>query len=185
MIRAPPPSIVQDPPVVSAPQQRKPILYYSNYCENCRIVINTLLKHDIRSLFACVCVDTKRNLVPPFVRTVPTIFLVKERRLLKEEDIAAYISQYVTAKEKAFDNVAPVEGNSAMAEAFSWVDHEKAQHEENHFGSRFVPVDYTQHFDAIEENSTNLRGNGEKDLEDAYDRMRADFAQHIPTPRAT
>lgn len=169
-------------PAQNGTPPRKPILYYSNYCENCRAVIGTLLKYDIRPMFACVCVDTKRNLVPPFVTTVPTVFLVNERVLLQGQDISSYLSKFVADKEKLFDSVLPVEGNSAMAEAYSWVDHEKAQQEENHFGSRFVPVDYTQHFDQIEENTVNSRAS-EKDLEEAFNKMRADFSRHIPNPR--
>lgn len=153
---------------------RKPILYYSNHCQNSRIVIETLLKYDIRSKFACVCVDTKRELVPPFVKTVPTVFLVHERQLLRDNLLSDYISQFIVKKEREFDSVEPVEGNSSMAESFSWVDGDKERQEDNHFGSRFVPVDYTQHFDSIEEASSSSGGKNstEKDMEDAFELMR-------------
>ena len=174
-------SALQPPPPQQQQQQkpRKPILYYSNHCQNCRIVIDAILKHDLRAMFACVCVDTKRELVPHFVSTVPTVFLVQERQLLKEKLLSEYIGRLISVKEKEFDSVVPMEGNSSMAEAFSWVDHDKMQHEDNHFSSRFVPVNYTQHFNSIEEDTTTVKNNNATDMEAAFETMRNQRAEDI------
>lgn len=176
---SPPPPPPQSASALSPPQAaasapaRKPILYYSNHCQNSRLVIETLLKHDLRALFACVCVDKRRELVPHFVKTVPTIFLVSERRILREDTLSDYISKFIAQKEQQFENnVAPMEGNSMMAESFSWVDGDKDRQEGNNFSSRFVPVDYTQHFDSIEEAAASGKEANEKDMNDAFDRMR-------------
>lgn len=158
------------PPAVAA--SKRPILYYSNYCKNSRLVIQLLLKNKLREMFACVCVDTRPELVPPFVTMVPTIFIATDRKLLRDANLSAYLGQLIEAKKTQVAAVEPVEGNSGMAEAFSWVDHEKQEQEGNLFSSRFVPVNYTQHFDSIEEKMDNSKEDTEAQMSKAFEMMR-------------
>ena len=163
------------PLLTASTKSKRPILYYSNYCKNSRLVIQLLLKNGLREQFACVCVDTKPELVPPFVTTVPTIFIATEKKLLRDANLGAYLGQLIEAKKTRQADVAavePVEGNSGMAEAFSWVDHEKQDQEQNHFSSRFVPVNYTQHFDSIEEKMDNSKEDTEAQMSKAFEMMR-------------
>lgn len=139
-----------------------------------------------------MCVDKKLDLVPPFVTTVPTIFLYAENKILRDASLSSYLEQLIRGKttmsqpptmnaheniaaatvSASVDSVAPMEGNSGMADGFSWVDDDKSRHEENHFSSRFVPVNYTQHFDSIKENMNDSKEDVESSMARAFEMMK-------------
>lgn len=56
-----------------------------------------LMKYDLRGVFAYVCVDTHRNLVPAFVTSVPTIFVASERRVLRDDKVTDFIESMISA----------------------------------------------------------------------------------------
>lgn len=164
-------------PVPAPCNRRKPILYYSRFCAHSRMLIAKVVQNGVRDKFACLCVDTKRHLVPSFVRAVPVLFLVDESELLREAALDEYVNAVIrekqtTATGSADGGVAPAEGNSGLAECFSWVDDaEKQAHEQNCFGVNFVPVGFTQHVKEIEEKPQ--RKKDEKDIEAAFQLMQA------------
>lgn len=154
---------------------RKPILYYSNHCEGSRMVINVMLKNDVRSHFACVCVDSKPDLVPSFVTSVPCVFLLDSQQLLRGVQITEYLEGIIAARQQAFDQVMPVHGNSAMAQSFSWVDDDKQTQENVHASSRYVPVDFQSHaFQQIEESTPSRNGN---EMDAAYAKLKSEREQ--------
>ena len=116
----------------------KPVLYFSNYCEYCKTVQNFILKNCIQAEFAYVCVDTHRHLVPRVIRSVPSMILATEKRLLTDENVMRYVEGCCRKEVE----VEAMEGNSSLAESFSWVDdnarNERENDGKNISGSRFV-----------------------------------------------
>lgn len=69
---------------------RKDILFFSNYCDYCTDLLNTLIKKNIKTEFMLVCVDNNRYNLPAFVDRVPIIF-TRNDDILYDESIMKYI----------------------------------------------------------------------------------------------
>ena len=52
-----------------------------------------------------VCVDDDNIQLPPFVTTVPTIYLVNEKKIVVDEGIESWIKEKLTRNEKPVENV--------------------------------------------------------------------------------
>lgn len=52
-----------------------PVFYYSNRCDVCKEIIQTLQGLNKASLYRFVCIDTTpRSMIPPEIKAVPTVF---------------------------------------------------------------------------------------------------------------
>ena len=65
------------------------ILFYSQFCQTCRNLINILQNEKLLGYFKLYCVDDKINSLPPFIEYVPTMLVAdnsnKQLKLVKEE----------------------------------------------------------------------------------------------------
>jgi hypothetical protein len=97
----------------------KDIVFYSNYCKYSQDLINYIVKKDLKKMFVFVSVDINRNRIPPLVDRVPALFLVKERKVLFDDDILACI-------EASVPDANPLENlSSAFAENYSFLGDEQ------------------------------------------------------------
>jgi hypothetical protein len=65
----------------------KDLLFYSNYCLHSNNLINTISKTGLHENMIYICIDEKKVKVPSFITRVPTIYLVKDKKILVEDDI--------------------------------------------------------------------------------------------------
>jgi len=70
---------------------KKDILFYSNHCTYCKEVINQISKTSINDNIMYVSVDDDNIQLPTFVKAVPTIYLVNEKKIVVDEAISEWI----------------------------------------------------------------------------------------------
>ena len=75
---------------------KKDIIFYSNHCTYCKEVINQITKTPINDNIMYVCVDDENIQLPPFVKAVPTIYLVDEKKIVVDEAISEWIKEKVS-----------------------------------------------------------------------------------------
>jgi hypothetical protein len=63
------------------PNQKRPVLFVSNYCEHCKQVLAMLSKKGLRSHFLIANVDKHSAQLPSFVQRVPTILTENKEQL--------------------------------------------------------------------------------------------------------
>ena len=71
-------------------QNQKDILFYSNFCEFSKNIINAITKHNLRSIFLFICVDEGKYQIPQFIDSVPTI-LKRNGEVFKDEQLMIYV----------------------------------------------------------------------------------------------
>ena len=75
---------------------KKDIIFYSNHCTYCKEVINQISKTSINDNIMYVCVDDDNIQLPPFVKAVPTIYLVNDKKIVVDEAISEWIKEKVS-----------------------------------------------------------------------------------------
>jgi hypothetical protein len=75
---------------------KKDIIFYSNHCTYCKEVINQISKTPINDNIMYVCVDDDNIQLPPFVKSVPTIYLVNDKKIVVDEAISEWIKEKVS-----------------------------------------------------------------------------------------
>ena len=60
---------------------KKDIIFYSNYCTYSKEIINQISKTSINDNIIYVCVDDENIQLPPFIKAVPTIYLVNDKKI--------------------------------------------------------------------------------------------------------
>jgi hypothetical protein len=80
---------------------KKDILFYSNFCTYSKEIINSISKTKLNNSIIYVCVDDNNIQLPPFIKAVPTIYLVNEKKIVVDENITTWLknnlSQYQNA----------------------------------------------------------------------------------------
>jgi len=70
------------------------LFYSQNYCEHSKRIISLLTKYDTINNFTLCNVDNPELIIPPFITTVPTLYLATERQLLKDNDLFQWIDNH-------------------------------------------------------------------------------------------
>jgi len=94
---------------------KKDLVFYSNYCEHSKNLINLLIKKNLRDSFILICIDKQGIQIPSFIDRVPSILTVK-RELYTGDVIDNYIYNIIqsqTKQENQDDNVTPYMMSSA------------------------------------------------------------------------
>lgn len=71
-------------------QVPKDLLFFSNFCDYSKELINFITKKNIRDKFMFVCVDNRSLSLPPFVDRVPMMLTVN-KNVLCEDQMMEYI----------------------------------------------------------------------------------------------
>ena len=74
---------------------KKDIIFYSNYCSYSKEIINQIAKTPIHDNIIYVCVDDDNIQLPPFVKAVPTIYLVNDKKIVVDESISGWIKDKI------------------------------------------------------------------------------------------
>lgn len=80
----------------------KDLIFYSNYCDHSKSLINFLMKKNIIEDFTLICVDTKKYKIPDYIKCVPTLFTTKNNILIGDA-----IKQYLNKKNETENDVNP------------------------------------------------------------------------------
>ena len=72
------------------PNQKRPVLFVSNYCAHCKQVLAMLSKKGLRSHFLIANVDKHSAQLPSFVQRVPTI-LTENKEVLVDAGVFSYL----------------------------------------------------------------------------------------------
>tara|TARA_B100001123_G_C14438953_1_gene681811 strand:- start:4 stop:498 length:495 start_codon:yes stop_codon:yes gene_type:complete len=72
---------------------KKDILFYSNFCTYCKEVINNISKTPLNETMLFVCVDDENIQLPPFITSVPTIYLINEKKIVVDEAIGDWVRE--------------------------------------------------------------------------------------------
>ena len=79
----------------------KDILFYSNLDDYSNKIVQTLSTKNEKDNFIYICVDDPNIQLPTFLTAVPTIYLVKEQKVLMDEKVQEFIDDIGKPK---FDN---------------------------------------------------------------------------------
>jgi hypothetical protein len=77
---------------------KKDILFYSNFCTYCKEVINSISKTSLNENMLFVCVDDENIQLPPFITSVPTIYLINEKKIVVDEAIGDWIKERLSTQ---------------------------------------------------------------------------------------
>ena len=92
----------------------RPILFYSTRCSHSKQIIDTLTALNKQSLFTLVAIEGKsRAELPPFLKSVPTLYHPETKDLYVGQDIFGYISKPVAARREVPNNAPASGGQSA------------------------------------------------------------------------
>ena len=77
---------------------KKDILFYSNFCTYCKEVINNISKTPLNENMLFVCVDDENIQLPPFITSVPTIYLINDKKIVVDEAIGDWIKERLSTQ---------------------------------------------------------------------------------------
>lgn len=83
---------------------KKDIIFYSNFCTYSKEIINQISKTPINDNILYVCVDDENIQLPNFIKAVPTIYLVSQKRIVVDESIPKWIEEQLTSHESKNSN---------------------------------------------------------------------------------
>jgi hypothetical protein len=75
---------------------KKDIIFYSNFCTYSKEMINQISKTTINDNILYVCVDDQNIQLPNFIKAVPTIYLVSQKRIVVDEYIPKWIEEQLS-----------------------------------------------------------------------------------------
>jgi hypothetical protein len=72
---------------------KKDIIFYSNFCTYSKDIINQISKTPINDNIIYISVDDENIELPPFIKAVPTIYLVNDKKIVVDEGITQWIKE--------------------------------------------------------------------------------------------
>ena len=101
---------------------KKDIIFYSNYCTYSKEVINQISKTPINDNIIYISVDDENIELPPFIKSVPTIYLVNDKKIVVDEEIAQWIKEKTS--KPVDDTILPYFGSTdnSYSSSFSTLD---------------------------------------------------------------
>ena len=70
----------------------KDFIFYSNYCKHSKKLLDILSKNNMLEHFELCCVDLSDIQLPDFIESVPTLYIVNQKRILIDEGLFHYIN---------------------------------------------------------------------------------------------
>jgi len=103
---------------------QQPILFYSNRDGNSKQIVDTLKALNKQNLCRMVEIESvQRSQLPPFLKSVPTLYLPDTKDIYVGKDIFGYISKPVAARREVPNNApgkTPQSATAATGELESW-----------------------------------------------------------------
>lgn len=70
------------------------ILFYSIHCLHCRMLLETIARHDTQKIIKLACIEdikAKRNKIPPQITHVPALMLLPDKRMFFGKQVFDYL----------------------------------------------------------------------------------------------
>ena len=106
-------------------KMHKDICFYSNRENYSKKILNLISQQKKDNDFVFICVDDRNIKLPNFLRVVPTIFLVKEQKILTDEDIEEFLKpkQEKSNNENSFEELdAFFDSSNSFSSHYSNID---------------------------------------------------------------
>lgn len=178
---------------------QKMFLFFSNYCEHCKRLMNRIKTTNLVNSFNLVCIDDPNVNVPDFIQVVPSLYDMTQRNVMTNETLFNWIESVMSSNTQAQGqeviNMSDITGSNdilafqqtemiggAGGTAYSFIDdndNDNLNHHYEYLDNRDnnKMVQFTK---ASENSSLNNGGNSKgmsekgKALSSAYDKMLAD-----------
>lgn len=106
----------------------KNIVFYSNFCDYSKSVVEKISKTPINQNIMYVCVDDENIQLPNFITAVPTVYLVEKKRIVVDEDILSWIDEQINENNKPKELKAYYgENDSGFGACFSNLDNSESK----------------------------------------------------------
>jgi hypothetical protein len=151
----------------------KNILFYSNLDDYSNKIVQELSSKNEKDNFIYICVDDPNIQLPQFLTAVPTVYLVKEQKILIDEKVQEFIENLGKPK---FDNVgtngeldAYFSPSNSFSSSYSCIDNSLEKAENSIFS----------YLDGADKNSTvqpktSLEANIKSQTNDAFEKLAAE-----------
>src|SRR6056300_975991 len=103
-------------------QKQKDIVFYSNRDDYSKRVLKMVSDQNRDNNFIFICVDDRNIQLPSFLQVVPTIFLVKDKQVLVDENIEEYLTPKKKDQEFQDELGAYFDSSSGFSSCFSNLD---------------------------------------------------------------
>lgn len=77
------------------PQSQNYLFYSQNYCEHSKRIIQIVNKYGLSNKFILCNIDNQDLMIPPFITSVPTLYIASERQLLTDDKLFSWINIFV------------------------------------------------------------------------------------------
>jgi hypothetical protein len=114
---------------------KKPLLFYSLYCEHSKAVLSYIARKGIKDIFLLVNVDRHHNKVPSFINSVPCVF--NGQAVLKDDDLNSYIDAEAEkhGSQVEIDAYYQPEMGSSMSDSYAYLETDPGVRVERSFTS--------------------------------------------------
>jgi len=152
---------------------KKDIIFYSNYCTYSKEIINQISKTPINDNIVYVSVDDDNIELPPFIKAVPTVYLVNDKKIVVDEAISEWIKEKVSKPKE--DTLQPYFGSndSSFASSCSSIDEKNSN---KPFISSYTFLGDEQKIEtpkADNNNSNSNNNNSSNNNSNKYDQMNS------------
>jgi hypothetical protein len=98
----------------------KPILFYSNYCQYSREILNTLQKYNILDKIVLINISTGKYKIPSIIIKVPSLYVKKN--VLCDSDLENFITNnLINSGNENIEAFFPSEMNSGIGYSYSYL----------------------------------------------------------------
>jgi hypothetical protein len=152
----------------------KDIIFYSNYCNYSKEILTQISKSPLNNKMTYICVDDKNINLPPFVQAVPTIYLIKDQKVIVDEAISEWIKSKTQPKQS--DELGSYfGGGDSFSSSFSNLDDSP----DNSFTSEFTYLDTP--IESI--NTPQESSDSTKNMSNSYEKLEMSRKQEFSAQR--
>jgi hypothetical protein len=171
-------------------QAQKYIFFYSNYCVHSQKAMKQLFKTPIYNNCVKVCVDDKKNLIPPTVTCVPTIFLPGNPAPISGSRVFQWIEGLSNQKTSVNGGGKDIEAfhsgeMSGFSDGYSYIGGTSTNASGMNHSYSFVGSGEQKINTPNEETGSGNQGSssvGKSELEQQYDKLMRDRDTEMPKP---
>ena len=67
------------------------ILFYSETCQHCSVLLDTIKRHDSKKTIKLVCIDTKINILKNIIKNVPALMFLPTKEIIYGKAVFDYL----------------------------------------------------------------------------------------------
>jgi hypothetical protein len=67
------------------------ILFYSETCQHCSVLLDTIKRHDSKKTIKIVCIDTKINIIKDIIKNVPALMFLPTKEVIYGKAVFDYL----------------------------------------------------------------------------------------------